>query len=100
MTGATEFESKDELRQLTELGKHILRRRNSKYKGPAGNKLVRLEWQELGQCGWSTVGGGGVEGSEPRETGRARMGGALRELHIILSAAQSHSKFNQESDRS
>lgn len=100
MTGATEFESKDELRQLTELGKHILRRGTASTKAPLGINLVRLEWQELGQCRWSTVGGGGVEGIEPRETGRARMGGTLRELRIILSAAQSHLKFNQESDRS
>lgn len=62
MTGATEFESKDELRQLTELGKHILRRRNSKYKGPAGNKL----------------GAFGVAGIRPvplEHSGRGRSGG-------------------------
>ena len=36
-----------------------------------------------------------MEQSEARETGRARLGRALRELPIILTAVHSHSKFTR-----
>ena len=53
------------------------------------------EWQELGWYGWSTVDEGGVEQSEAREMGRARLGRPLWEMPIVLSAVHSHLKFTR-----